>query len=237
MENNKFEVESTYGKGATFKFYVACENIKDSSKMLFDTVSSVSIKMLDSPLSATLHRLVTHRGGIPSAAERGHVRSFSAIDEENEGMSLPVFHARTKLVLDQVKPKVLVVDDTAYNVVALTSLLETLKVECYSAFDGEQAIKKIAEEKLPCDLIFMDCNMPGMDGFTAASHLRKLMEDNLVKTMPIIAVTGYSLPEEHQRCLEAGMNKVIVKPLKKAMLKEILEEYGLLKEDVENLLV
>lgn len=198
--------------------------------MLLDSRSTPSIKLMDSPMSLKASRKYTRRTSTNYFVQE-FPRSLTAADEDNEEKKLPIFRTNNKTVLDQVRPRVLVVDDTAYNVVALTSLLETLKVECYSAFDGEQAIKKLTEEKIPCDLIFMDCNMPGMDGFETALHLRKLMEQNLVKVMPIIAVTGYTLPEEHQRCLDSGMNKVLVKPLRKALLKEVLEEFGLIRNE------
>jgi PAS domain S-box-containing protein len=114
--------------------------------------------------------------------------------------------------------RVLVVEDHAVNQQLFKTILEKLGHRVYLAGDGLQAIQ--AAEKASYDLIFMDIQMPNMNGYDATRKLREMG----VQT-PIIAVTASALQEEQKRALAAGMNHCLTKPFKKKDLVPVLEQW------------
>jgi signal transduction histidine kinase/HAMP domain-containing protein len=104
---------------------------------------------------------------------------------------------------------VLVVDDDYRNIFALTALLERGGAEVAVAESGSQAIDKLAQES-GIDLVLMDIMMPGMDGYATIRAIRALEK---FESLPILAVTGKVVPGERARCLDAGANDYIPKPV------------------------
>lgn len=87
--------------------------------------------------------------------------------------------------------------------------LEKLSYRVDVAANGKEAIEMW--EKLPYDLVFMDCNMPEMDGYEATRAIRSL--EGMNQHTPIIAMTASAMKEDHDRCLEAGMDDYLSKPV------------------------
>ncbi len=107
--------------------------------------------------------------------------------------------------------RVLLVEDNAVNRQLAVELLREVDIETITADNGEEALDILNASDVPAfDLIFMDLQMPGMDGFTATRHIR----DNPAFTdLPIVAMTAHATLEERNRCLAAGMNDHIAKPI------------------------
>jgi len=107
---------------------------------------------------------------------------------------------------------ILLVEDVAINREIVLSLLEStrLKIEC--AENGLQAIEMFAKTPEKYSMIFMDIQMPVMDGFEATQKIRAL-ETPLAKTIPILAMTANVFSEDIIKCLDAGMNDHVGKPL------------------------
>lgn len=103
---------------------------------------------------------------------------------------------------------ILVVEDNPINQKVLATLLRKRGYEVDVANDGAQAVQRVAEKSY--GLIFMDLQMPVLDGLEAARLIRTFSE---LPQPPIIAVTAYTLNGEHERCLEAGMNGYLPKPV------------------------
>ena len=108
--------------------------------------------------------------------------------------------------------RVLLVEDNEMNRQVATELLESAGAAVTVAMHGGEAVKLLTEGPLPpaFDVVFMDLQMPEMDGFTATKLLRA---DARFQSLPIIAMTAHALVEERQRCLEAGMNDHVSKPI------------------------
>ncbi|MDR3462394.1 MAG: PAS domain S-box protein [Beijerinckiaceae bacterium] len=104
--------------------------------------------------------------------------------------------------------KVLLVEDNAINQQVAIELLEGLGIQVTVAESGEAAVALLRTQ--PFDLALMDIQMPGMDGFTATAMIRS--ELNLT-AMPILAMTANAMAGDRARCLEAGMNDHIAKPI------------------------
>jgi CheY-like chemotaxis protein/HPt (histidine-containing phosphotransfer) domain-containing protein len=108
--------------------------------------------------------------------------------------------------------RVLLVEDNEMNQQVATELLESAGAIVTVANHGGEAVKILTDgDKAPeFDVVFMDLQMPEMDGFTATKLLRR---DPRLRKFPIIAMTAHALVEERQRCLDAGMNDHVSKPI------------------------
>ena len=110
--------------------------------------------------------------------------------------------------------RVLIVEDDVRNIYALTSVLEPRGVEVQIARNGREAVEaatRAAEGAAPAlDLVLMDVMMPEMDGLTATREIRK---DGRLKKLPILMLTAKAMPDDQERCLEAGANDYMAKPL------------------------
>lgn len=105
--------------------------------------------------------------------------------------------------------KILVVDDDMRNIFALTSVLEGKGLNVVIGRNGEEAIKQLYEN-LDIDLILMDIMMPDMDGYTAILEIRK--QERFRKT-PIIAITAKAMKDDKQKCIDAGADEYLTKPI------------------------
>jgi two-component system, sensor histidine kinase and response regulator len=108
--------------------------------------------------------------------------------------------------------RILLVEDNEVNQQVATELLESVGAIVKIANDGAESVKILTEGEgqPPFDVVFMDLQMPDMDGFTATRHIRSQPR---LHDMPIIAMTAHALVEERQRCLDAGMNDHVSKPI------------------------
>jgi len=109
--------------------------------------------------------------------------------------------------------RVLVAEDDVRNVFALTSVLEPKGVTVVIARNGREALATLANcsrDGAPIDLVLMDIMMPEMDGLTAMREIRK---ESRWKNLPVIALTAKAMADDQEKCLAAGANDYIAKPL------------------------
>jgi len=105
--------------------------------------------------------------------------------------------------------KILLVDDDVRNIFALTSALEHKGAVVVIGRNGREAIDKLNEVE-DIDLVLMDVMMPEMDGYEATALIR---QDPRWKKLPIIAVTAKAMKDDQERCLAAGSNDYLAKPI------------------------
>jgi len=115
---------------------------------------------------------------------------------------------------------VLVVDDDPLNRRVATSFLEELGAEAEGAESGHAAITLLAKRRY--DAVLMDCSMPGMDGYETTARIRDRSARALDPRVPIIAMTAHTQPEDRERCLKAGMDDYLAKPVGFQSLAEAL---------------
>ncbi len=118
--------------------------------------------------------------------------------------------------------KVLLAEDDAVNLDVATAMLEGLNCIVTTASNGEEAIEAVAKQSF--DMIFMDCQMPVIDGFTAAGKIKSGNSPNV--NTPIVALTANSMPGDRQRCLDAGMQDYISKPVSKPNMAKVISEWA-----------
>ena len=127
-----------------------------------------------------------------------------------------------------VRGRILVAEDNAVNQRLIVRLLEKRGYRADVAADGREAILAIAQA--PYDLILMDCQMPEMDGFEATQSIRRT-ERGTERHIPIIALTANALAGDRDRCLAAGMDDYLTKPIKADDLYAAIERLLLARPD------
>ena len=126
---------------------------------------------------------------------------------------------------------ILVAEDIKMNMLVIGNMLRNVmpKLIMHEAANGAIALEKLAN--LVPDLILMDVQMPVMDGIEATKRIR-LLDDEVLKNIPIVALTAGVSKEERENCKNAGMNDFLSKPIDKQLLYILLQKH-LLKVDVE----
>ncbi len=110
----------------------------------------------------------------------------------------------------RARKRILVVEDNVVNQKVTARQLQKMGFRCELAADGQEAIRWL--ERFPFDLVLMDCQMPVLDGFEATRAIRE-KEKREGQRIPIIALTANAMQEDEERCLRAGMDDYLAKPI------------------------
>ncbi len=117
--------------------------------------------------------------------------------------------------------RILLVEDDPVNRLVAASNLENLGAEVTEAEDGESALELLASKSF--DLVFMDCQLPGVDGYEATRRWRNL--EGPGQRLPIFALTAHAVDGERERCFAAGMDDFLTKPLRLEDLQRVLSPW------------
>ncbi len=117
----------------------------------------------------------------------------------------------------------LVAEDNVVNQMVVTSMLEKLGCRAIIAANGREAVE--AYERRSFAIVLMDISMPEMDGVEATSRIREIQRTRGGDATPIIGVTAHALTEDRQRCIDAGMDDYLPKPVKPDALKRMIEKW------------
>jgi two-component system, sensor histidine kinase and response regulator len=118
-------------------------------------------------------------------------------------------------------PRILVVEDNAVNQLVAMRMLQRQGCETDIAADGQKALEMIGA--CPYDLVFMDCQMPVMDGYEATAEIRRTETPG--RRLPIVAMTANAIQGDRERCIESGMDDYISKPVNKGEIAAILKRF------------
>jgi signal transduction histidine kinase/DNA-binding response OmpR family regulator len=130
-------------------------------------------------------------------------------------------HATGQTKPERAPARILVVEDNLVNQAVARRLLQNMGHRVDVANNGEEAVKAVSS--VTYELIFMDCQMPIMDGYAATEAIREL--PGRAAQLPIIAMTANALKGDRERCLEAGMNDYLSKPIDSKKLKATVLEW------------
>jgi two-component system sensor histidine kinase/response regulator len=125
--------------------------------------------------------------------------------------------------LGRRESRILLVEDNVVNQQVALSLLKKMGISADCASSGVEALKIL--ESNPYDLVLMDCMMPELDGYETAARIRNRESSVLNHGIPIIAMTANAMQGDREKCLNAGMNDYLVKPVSPKMLAEKLISY------------
>ena len=123
-------------------------------------------------------------------------------------------------VPSKIRARILVAEDNPVNQRVASHMLKKLGYRCDIASNGKEAVEMLAQ--IPYDLVLMDCQMPEVDGYVATQRIRE-REDKLGRHTPIIAMTANAMREDRARCLDAGMDGFIPKPIALEELETAVE--------------
>jgi CheY-like chemotaxis protein len=139
-----------------------------------------------------------------------YLSSSAAADAVNESMNME----ETQTNIDGVFAgrHILLVEDVAINREIVMALLEPTQLEIDCAENGREAVRRFSEAPQKYEMIFMDVQMPEMDGYEATRRIRELDMPN-AKTIPIVAMSANVFREDVEKCIRAGMNSHVGKPL------------------------
>ena len=219
---------TAYDGGASLRFAVSDTGIgipEDRRHLLFQDFSQAhkSGDYGGTGLGlAICKRLVTAMGGaigMESEAGRGSLFWFTVPLTAAE---MPASRAETGHAAQETPSrKVLVAEDVKVNQIIIERLLTRAGHEVTLVENGAEAVA--AMQGRPFDLIFMDMRMPVMDGITATEEIRRL--DGPAGSIPIVGLTANATPEDAARCLAAGMNDHLVKPVDRSTLLKAVERW------------
>jgi len=119
--------------------------------------------------------------------------------------------------------RVLLAEDNPVNQKLATLMLTKAGYQVEVAENGKKAVEKYTAAASDFDLIFMDVQMPEMDGMEATRKIRNLKLET--RNIPIVAITAHTMKGDREKCLEAGMDDYITKPIKREIVFEILEKW------------
>lgn len=173
----------------------------------------------ESPVPESSRRTFSGRGG-PGAEFRFTVRLGRSSGEavvQQESVS----PGQSELKVHLGRPvRILVAEDNSTNQKVILAMLAKLGIEADTAGDGRETLLALC--RVPYDLVFMDVQMPEMDGIEATRRIRDGRAPVLDPRIPVVAMTAHAMGGDRERCLAAGMNDYIAKPVEMARLVQVL---------------
>ena len=184
----------------------------------------------DEPLP---EELADHLDRLPRQASDAELRSAlvpgkppPVREDEDPGAAIPppvVAAAATAAEPARREPRILLVEDNAVNLLVAQKMLATLGFKAEVATHGEAALDCLRQHRH--DLVFMDCQMPVLDGYQATRRWRALEAEAGAARLPIVAMTANAMAGDRERCLEAGMDDYLPKPVSREQLEGCLKRW------------
>jgi PAS domain S-box-containing protein len=177
------------------------------------------------PISKSLAEIMGGVIKVTSEVDKGSTFSlilpFTSLQNDstvdmNEAVRIHKLNDRLRAVIGD-KKKILLAEDYEGNIVVLSYILSALNVAYDVARTGLEAVQ--AWKKRHYDIILMDVQMPEMDGLTATNTIRNMEQEQNIERTPIIGLTAHALVADQQKCIEAGMDAYLSKPIVEADLK------------------
>jgi PAS domain S-box-containing protein len=235
--NIKVSVQSKVGKFHKLKIEVQDSGIgisEDNLRLLFSAFSQVDNSTKKSysgtglglAISKELCRLM--KGTIGVQSEWGHGSNFWFTVELKETTISPMQDRKQPaefVIKDYLQPyqpcQILLVDDNHVNQKVASEILKKAGVQVVTASSGHEALRLVASSQQPYQLIIMDIQMPDLDGVETTT----LLKQNHQNLPPILAMTAYSMKEDRERFINAGMDDYLPKPIRAQVLLEKVAEW------------
>ncbi|HET6978229.1 MAG TPA: DAHL domain-containing protein [Pyrinomonadaceae bacterium] len=228
------EKESETDESITLRFSVKDTGIgihPDAQKNLFQAFTqadgSTTRKYGGTGLGLCISRqlvgLMGGKIGVDSVPGEGSTFWFTAVFEKQKSQPCsvePVKEPITRAPVLQNK-RILLAEDNMVNQKVAIRQLAKLGVHADAVANGREVLEALV--RIPYDLVLMDCQMPEMDGYEATGEIRR--REGVIRHTPIVAMTAHALAGDRDKCLNAGMDDYISKPVKSGELERVLEKY------------
>jgi CheY-like chemotaxis protein len=149
---------------------------------------------------------------------------MAALGLEAAGRSSAVSEVLPVSKISLSKQRILLVEDVKVNVIVATGMIHAMGHELDTAENGLAALEKLREKDY--DIVLMDCQMPEMDGFQCTAAIRAGGSDVRNPKIPIIAMTAHAMSGDREKCLAAGMDDYISKPIESKLLAKAIHKWG-----------
>ncbi|HEX4209848.1 MAG TPA: response regulator, partial [Candidatus Binataceae bacterium] len=160
---------------------------------------------------------------VESELGKGSCFNFTAAFGTQEKQAEPVTRSTpANALLEKISMKVLLVEDNPINQRLALRLLEKNGHHVTLAANGREALETLGRMGWNFDAVLMDIQMPEMDGLETTREIRRI-ESSSTRHLPIIAVTAHALKRDRERCLEAGMDDYVSKPIDSELLLRLLQ--------------
>ena len=254
--NQGILIESEFGKGSKFSFVV--QRRKRPLEPLFKKTTLLSHDDDEIDIATSFDEYTGNARSPAKTLNNGQKYIFPSYFKESfspirrhtiERYSTPMqeIPLMTSTVGDTVNTesppavKILIVDDDPFNILALESLLKAFNIHIEKAFNGKDAISMIEKRNSPEEhlsmnykLVFMDFNMPVMDGRDATKKLRQLIREGKIVETRIIGCTAFNGKEDIQAGLVSGMKEILTKPVVKEKLIDLLKRERIIPQGEGN---
>ncbi|MEA3372348.1 MAG: response regulator [Campylobacterota bacterium] len=199
-------LESTEGEGSTFTLSIP--KINKESTAVSATVSAPAESAVAQAPASPEAELVSPQ--VPGSAEAEPPQILTEKEDEAESAAINKYKFEGNTLL--------LVDDDSRNIFTLSALYQGVGAQTLHALSGHEALDILKEESTVIDLILMDIMMPKMDGYTTIEEIRR---NKAYDHIPIIAVTAKAMKEDRQKCIDAGANDYITKPINEETLMQL----------------
>ncbi len=198
----------------------------------------LSRNLKKNPLFENIPRILLSSGALLGDEERREmglkhtllkpVRQSQLFDTISDTFFVEKNKKQTQVLVDTPYPdyshkKILVVEDNKVNQKVLLGILAKFKVTPTIANNGKIALEMLADNTY--DLIFMDCQMPVMDGYETTAALRIMEQERGLSRQPIVALTAHAVTGQREKCIAAGMDEYLSKPIRRDQLITTLSQW------------
>nr|CEG04447.1 unnamed protein product [Fusarium clavum] len=245
LMGGSIKLRSSVGVGTTFTMQIPLKYVKDR------TSSTASSSVKSRPTSVDASDLELPRTAPNTPKPAAETKSAGTLNPQPRlvGLSQPYFAADPPSVkstqqkiaeIDRAvanksgqRVRVLVADDNSTNIEVVSRMLKLEDVyDVTIAKDGQEAydlVKATMEKNQSFDVIFMDVQMPNVDGLQSTRLIREMGY-----TSPIVALTAFSEESNVKECIDSGMDEFLAKPIRRPALKQVLKKFATIPEEPEN---
>ncbi|MDS9992871.1 ATP-binding protein [Xanthomonas sp. A2111] len=201
------------------------EEIRAHGALLSRQAADIDLRSMLALAPATPHLASESLGASDDDADTFYHDAFA---QDAADSPTPASAADTASVIADAPPprsgyRLLLVEDNPVNLMVARRLLESLGHHADSVEDGAAALAQLARQ--PYDLVLMDCQMPVLDGYAATRQWRQREAETARPRLPIVAMTANAMAGDRQRCLDAGMDDYLSKPIDRARLETCLQRW------------
>jgi len=223
-------VSSIPGQGSTFSFIIENKEIIPTQPTQPEKPSEESDSSSSRDLSSSSYEIADE---LPGRIPLPKIKKTNTNNDSSASMILPLPTTTRTFELEEkcCCPKILIVDDNPFHIMAFETILNSLDIQCDSVYSSHAALQKLLDRKnkacgkhcMPYSVVFMDQEMPEMTGAETVIEIKRLQKEDIIPEMRIIGCTAHKAKEEVDKFMQSGLDQRIYIPISVGMIKDILK--------------